>query len=321
MKIHLLSKKRYLGLTCQIFKLKFESQPDLLIHNVFVEPEIFEFRPVKAVSIKKLGYKKVESMVNSVHNKSFRPDNKLMNYLPIEKASKILYRSKSGSLCINGSFFMFYEDLKSYPYNSTEFGSRYGDPVGWFRINHIDYGFSNAKRPSICINGNDTVDIKHVAKSKKTKHAISCGPTLIKNGRLTNNSIWKNEGFLDNVPPATLTRDLYEYKSARTGIATYKNSNNYSLVVSESKTKGEVTGLTLSEFAKAIKLIAKVNNKQIKDCVYLDGGGCSSLSIRTKSGKVKLLNTPSGISNPKVSGSRPGEECYVGYALILFPKK
>lgn len=321
MKTQLLSEKRYQGFIYQIFKIELESQPYLLIHNIYVDPKMYELKPVKSVCNKKTNDKKIEYMVNKVHNESSRPDELLINYLPIEKPSKILYRTKSGSLCINGSFFMFYEDLKLNPYNSTKFGFRYGDPVGWFRINNVDYSNCSLKRPSLCIDKSGTVDIQYTNTTHKIKHAISCGPTLIKNGRYTNNNIWEIEDFLGSVPPVTLTRNLYEYKSARTGIATYKNSNNYSLIVSEAKTNGDVTGLTLSEFAKAIKLMAKINKNQLKDCVYLDGGGCSSLSMRMKNGKIKLLNTPSGISNPKVNGSKPGDECYVGYALILFPNK
>lgn len=141
-------------------------------------------------------------------------------------------------------------------------------------------------------------------------NAVSIGPTLVRDGAIVTNDVWENEDFVD-FPPKTLTKNIDEYPCARTAVFN-TTDNLFGFIVTEGAPS---VGLTLKQLA----IVAKVVLPNLKDCIYLDGGGCSTI-CRQQNGKAEVLNLPSGVSNQKVMGTKTGKESYVGYVFMISRK-
>jgi len=150
-------------------------------------------------------------------------------------------------------------------------------------------------------------------------YCLTMGPTLLENGIYSTNRIWQKEDFGTYYYPKTLTRDLFRYHAARTGIFTTNSNNRLFLVVSENNKTGYGEGLTLNEFAHLTVDVSDRLNLNFCNGYYLDGGSSSILCYK-KSREVLKINCPSGISNPFVKGPKRGQESFVGIVVLIEQK-
>lgn len=145
---------------------------------------------------------------------------------------------------------------------------------------------------------------------------ISGGPMLLIDGIRTTDDIWAEEDFLSNFHPKTLTKSLYEYTCARTGVFTLSNGNLLISVCSGRTDDLELCGLTLSEFTEATIEACNHIGVSPRDGMYLDGGACTSFCYK-ENDIVNQIIYPSGTSNPTKKGRLPGHEAEVGAAIII----
>lgn len=102
--------------------------------------------------------KRIIDKINSTHRKGLRLDINIAKRLGLIKTSDILKLSQSGRYAVNGGFFLDISALDGiiFDKNSTVY---YGDPVGWQRIDGVDFGLPIYSRPALKIFENGTIDI------------------------------------------------------------------------------------------------------------------------------------------------------------------
>jgi len=376
------------------------------VHILLVNPQEYVVSPVRSKPTKRISNKRLYEFVNNKHSTGERLSEKLKQFLPLQKVSRVMSKNSDCVYGINGSFFMYYEDLKTEYFTPCAKKSFYGDPIGWFRKDGIDYSFPYLHRKALIVYEDGSIDLKHVSlldgklkdtnrnkiieidhnhtrdnlsktvcfykgrsavtniikyrfsivgnsitsvnekgvgnkkikipnngfvvsspksynlkvgdkfefilndSTKKVRHAVSTGPTLINNQEFETNEVWEKEDFID-LAPKTLTKDINKYPCARTAIFTLTD-NNFGFIVAEG---APTSGLTLRQLA----LVSKSIVPELNNCVYLDGGGCSTICKR-EGRTINLLNFPSGVSNQGIVGTRLGNESYIGYSLLVSKK-
>lgn len=174
-----------------------------------------------------------------------------------------------------------------------------------------------------CINvveGIQVGDQVELTSDQEYREIISGGPTLLVNGKPTTDTIWEQEDFLcSNGHPKTLTKSLYSYTCARTGVFILKNGNLLFSICNGRTENLELCGLTLADFTDATISACKMKNRIPLNGMYLDGGACTTFCYREGT-SIKHVVYPSGTSNPSKKGRQPGHEAEIGSAIIISKK-
>ncbi|MFS8159050.1 MAG: phosphodiester glycosidase family protein [Candidatus Roizmanbacteria bacterium] len=149
-----------------------------------------------------------------------------------------------------------------------------------------------------------------------SSYCITMAPTLLKNKKISNNKIWGVEDFTNENHPRTLTKSMYAYRAARTGIFFDNSKQRIFFAVSENNKSKLGEGLTLYEFTKLVCNSAKKLGFSLESGFYIDGGSSSIMCMKDKK-KVITINKPSGISNPNVYGAKRNEEVRTGIVILI----
>lgn len=170
------------------------------------------------------------------------------------------------------------------------------------------------------VDGVQVGDQVGLIEEQEYKEVVSGGPTLLVNGKPTADTIWEQEDFLSsNGHPKTLTKSLYSYTCARTGVFILENGNLLFSVCSGRTENLELCGLTLADFTEATINACKITKKLPVSGMYLDGGACTTFCYKEET-SIKHAVYPSGTSNPLKKGRKPGHEAEIGSAIIISKK-
>lgn len=343
--------------------------------------------------------------INELHKLGKKVSTDTYECMGLIRASSELQRISKDGYAINGGFYLDIGALDSIKFDNPS-SFFYGDPVGWMRVDTVDYNIPLTNRPvlkilgghkiKICsdifnsillrindveykissgdngllpviyptfnyncttgrnpylleISNNEVTAIYPISFEKLDSNlqyaivlsysnrisvgdkikivdldgsgsAITIAPTLYEHGSYTTNAVWDKEHFSSKSHPKTLTRDLFSYRAARTGIFLTSAEDRIVLAVSENNISGLGQGLTLNEFTYCVIEALSIINQHATYGYYLDGGS-SSVLAKSARNKTALVNIPSGISNPEVEGYKRGEEAYLGSVLLATKRK